>query len=1064
VWTAISVDAVNQFQVETSGYSALYEGQGVENFTVKQGGDKYHGAVYEFFRNTALDSWGFYKSLNPATNQLQKPVEHQNEYGILLSGPLVPFGPLKDKLFFFGNYNGFRYAHSSPQLITFPNLAEQGGNFQNIQKIYDPNTQAACTANSTNGQCRYEFGYVGGAGKGAGGNPVLGPGGATAVDVIPANEISAVARALQSTIPTLINQNPTNNYVAQNYSALSNWSTTDRIDYVISEKNTLTLVAALGRQASSVPVGQTTAGRNTGPVPYNYGQAYAPKTAVGIIEDTYIITPHIVNQFKYGFARYNSTATNADQTPAYAATQEGITGLPAGQAANSFPIVTFAGTDAPTNWAGYAANAGISNSYTLLDNLQWEKGKHTLTFGAELGWIQYNYDVDTSGTSPVTLAAAVTETAGFASGGTTLTPSTGVAYASFLLGQIDKASLTQNTIQETGGRFRPISPYVQDNWKVSQKLTLDLGLRWDDYPTYTEAHNVLSFFSPTATNPITGAPGALQYAGSGAGTCNCNTNVSNYYKNFGPRLGLAYQVDPKTVVRASYGIMYTHGNGVGGSAISRTGTGTLGFSASPSFASSTSTYLSTAPLPAFPAYTPATGVSSGAGYGTGYTTTTGYTGSPSTASYGDPYLGGRAPQYENYTLGIQHQWTENFTTTMSYVGSQGHFLITDGGNARGYYADQLDPQYLYLGSCLGAAVNKLATTTYNGQNCATIDPVATPGYFNTGTALSQLLKPFPNYGVSDAYGNVANSSYNALQFSAVKRAAHGTTFMANYTWSRTIDDGGTFRSGYAIPAAYSNTGKSYKMDAIERTVSTSNQPHHFVFTGVENLPFGTGKLGGGHALTRAIFGGFKFSEILQMYSGSPLAITASSGQTNPAAATVEPMLNPNYSGNGRVNGRWGHGNTYGSPVSYITPSYGSTTIANSGPFIAPAAPVCTNNILYAVTGGPAVGGCVTGQSTGATLLNTAAAPAYTFGNAPRTQAYSGLTGPGFFGLDISLRRSFNLHLTEGSRLSVQADLYNVTNYVQFGGIGVSLGSSTFGQPTSQLNNARAGQLSARLEF
>lgn len=1034
VWTAISVDAVNQFQVETSGYSALYEGQGIENFTVKAGGNKFHGAVYEFFRNTALDTWGFYKVLNPATGQLQKPVEHQNEYGILLSGPLVPFGSLKDKLFFFGNYNGFRYAHSAPQSISFPNLAEQAGNFNSVTvngapvPIYDPNTQTACTSHSTTGQCRYQYGYVYGGTPGIGGDPVPGPGGTAAVNVIPSTEFSAVALAMQKNIPTLVNQSPTLNYIAQNYSALSNWSTTDRIDYTVSQRDQLSMIAALGRQASSVPVGQTTSGRNTGPVPYNYGQAYAPKTAVGIIEETHTFTSNLVNQFKYGFARYNSPTINADETPAYAATAEGITGLPAGQAQQAFPITTFAGTDAPTNWAGTTAGFGISNSYTLIDNLQWVKGKHTLTAGVDFDWIQYNYNTALSGTTPETLANAVTETAGI-TGGNTLTPSTGDSYASFLVGQIDKASLTQNTVQETGGRFRPISPYVQDSWKVNSRLTLDLGVRYDFYPTYTEAHNVLSFFNPTLTNPVTGSPGAIQYAGSGANTCNCSTPVNNYYKNIGPRVGLAFQSDPKTVWRASYGVMYTHGNGVGGSAISRTGTGTLGFSAAPSFSSNTATFLSTAPLPAFPSYTPATGVASGNAYGTGYTTTAGYTGTPQSIGYGDPYYGGRAPQYINYTFGVQHVWTENFTTTMSYVGSQGHFLITDGGNARGYQDDQLNPTYLSLGSCLGTAVSKLSTTSYNGQSCTALMSSAgatVPSWFSTSQTLATALDPFPQYKVSDSYDNVANSSYNALQLTAMKRASHGTTFMVNYTWARTIDDGGTFRSGYAIPAAYSNNGRSWSQDAIERSVSTSNQPHHFVFTGVENLPYWHGS-----EWSRAIFGGFKFSQILQMYSGSPLAITGSSCQTNQAEATCEPTLNPSFSGSARVNGRWGHGNTYATPVSYIAPS----TTCNNGPFVAPTT----------------------------ACLNTPFAPAYTFGNAPRTAPY-GLTGPGFFGLDLSLRRVFPLHITEATRLSLQADLYNVTNYVQFSGIGTTLGSSSFGEPSSQNNNSRAAQLSARLEF
>jgi hypothetical protein len=1059
VWSAISVDAVDQFQVETSGYSALYLGQGIENYVVKQGGNKYHAAVYEFFRNTALDAWGFFVANNPLTGLPQKPVEHQNEYGIFISGPLVPFGTLKDKLFFFANYDGYRYSHSQPTQQTFPNAAEQSGNFAGIQPIYDPSTQTACTA-FYGAQCRYRYGYTHGASASAAQVPNGLP-----IDQIPVAEISMVSKAMQSYIPTLLNQNATNNYVAANFTGLSNFSTTNRIDYQINEKNHLTMIAGIGRQGSSIPVGQTTAGRNVGPLPYNYGQAYAPKTAVAIIEEDYTITDHLVNQLKYGFARYNSPTINADEQPAYAASAQGITGLPAGQAQMAFPITTFAGTDAPTNWAGTTAGYGISNSYDLIDNLQWIKGKHSITFGIDMDWIQYNYNTALSGTSPETLSNAVTETAGFTNA-TTLAPSTGVAYASFLIGQIDKPSLTQNLVQETGGRFRPISPYVQDNWKVTEKLTLDLGLRWDYFPPYTETHNVLSFFNPSLTNPLTGAAGALQYAGNGANTCNCATNVHTYFKNFGPRLGAAYQIDSKTVVRASYGVMYAHGNGVGGSAISRTGTGTLGFTASPSFASNTSTYQSTAPFPAFPAYIPAAGVASGNGYGTGYTTTTGYTGSPSTVGYGDPYYGGRAPEYINYTLGIQHQWTENFTTTMSYVGSQGHFLITDGGNARGFYADQLDPKYLYLGSCLGAAVNKQTTTTYNGQNCATIDPIATPAYFAPSTALSQLLKPFPNNGVSDSYDNVANSNYNALQLTAQKRFAHGTTFMVNYTWSRTIDDGGTFRTGYAIPAAYSNSGKSYAADRIERTVSTSNQPHHFVFTGVENLPFGSGKLGGQHAWTRAVLGGFKFSEIVQMYSGSPLPIIASAIQTNPAESTLEPTLNPNFHGNAHINGRWGHGSTSAVQVSNIAASAGSTTIAPTGPFIQPTPPVCTNG---AVTNGGALNGtaCTTSPAApalGATLLNTSYAPAYTFGNSPRTAPY-GLTGPGNFDIDISLRRTFPLHF-EGTKLSIQADLYNVTNYVFFNAstIGLTVGSANFGQVTSQFNNPRAAQISARLEF
>ncbi|HZL25170.1 MAG TPA: TonB-dependent receptor [Acidobacteriaceae bacterium] len=1024
VWTAISVDAVDQFQVQTSGYSAIYEGQGIQNYTVKQGGNKYHGSVYEFFRNTSLDTWGFFGATpNPITHVVAKPIEHSNEYGINLSGPLVPFGTWRDKVFAFGNYNGFRYASETPTPMTFPTQAQQSGNFQGLVSggIYDPFSQTNCTANSTTGPCRYRYGYAQGSGAGAAGNPVsLCPANPTSCqDIIPSSEFSAVALKLQSFLPASIGTQAQNNYIAPNRTGLVNWSTTDRIDYVISPKHTLTMVAAIGRQASSNPVGQNTSGRNVGPVPYNYGQTYAPKTAVGVIEETYTITPHIVNQIKYGYARYNGPTFDADQLPAYSATSAGISGLPDGAAQSAFPITTFAGTNAPTGWGGTTPNVTLAENYTLLDNLQWVKGRHSMTFGAQGAWLLYNTISAMGSSTPLTLANAVTETAAItpssnASPKYAATANTGLSYASFLIGEIDKPSFTQYVQQEFGARFRAISPYVQDNWKVSSRLTLDLGLRYDFFPSMTEVHNNASFFNPTLTNPVTGLPGALQFTGSGANTCNCSTPVSNYKKNFGPRLGLAYQIGSSTVLRASYGVMFTHGNAVGGSS---TSLGTLGFSAAPSF-SATGTLLSSAPLTgtngAIPAYTLATGTASGPAFGTGFTTVAGHTGSPSGMGYADPYLGGRAPEYINYTLGIQHQWTGTFTSTMTYVGSQGHFLPADGSNARGFYADQLDPKYLSLGSNLN--LTGTALTAYCAANSG-VCPAAL-SVFNTGQSLATLLKPFPFQSVSDSFGYVANSFYNGLQVSLNMRPTHGLTFMANYTWSRAIDDGGTFRSGYAIPAAYSGNGKSWAPDAIERTISTSNQPQHVVVTGVWDLPIGRSVLGN-NAIERAVLGGFKFSEVFQAFSGSPLAITASSCGTNPAQGTCLPTYNPSFIGTARINGKkWGQGVT--------RTSYNTTSFINSAAFVT--------------------------------------TPAYMFGNTSRTAPYD-LYGPGNYNLDIALVRAFPLHITEASKFDFRAEMYNVTNHTKFKVASPQFGNASFGQVTADPTATRKGiQLSARLEF
>ena len=1066
VWTAISVDAVDQFQVQTSGYPAIYEGQGVMNYSIKQGGAKYHGSVYEFFRNTALDTWGFFaKSTNTPTGLAIKPVEHSNEYGINLSGPLVPFGAWKEKVFYYGNYNGFRYTSQTPTSMTFPPTAQQQGDFSATGvAIYDPLSQAACTANATDGFCRYQYGYGPGTTKGAAGNPTLT---GAKVNAIPSSEFSTVAKNMQQFLPAIhASAGLTGNYIAPNATGLVNWSMTHRIDYLINSRDTLSFVAAIGRQASSNPVGQTTAGRNVGPVPFNYGQTYAPKTAVGIIEETHVFSPHLLNQIKWGYARYNGPTFNPNQQSQYSATTMGLSGLPAGQAQQTFPIVTFAGTDAPTNWGGTTANVTVAENYTVLDNLQWTVGKHSFTFGGQTAWLLYNVLNATGGTTPITLADAVTETAGIKGGSYTALASTGLSYASFLVGETDKGSFTQYLQQEFGARFRAISPYVQDNWKVTSKLTLDLGLRYDYFPSITEIHNAESYFDPNLANPITGVNGALNFTGTGAGTCNCSTPVTNYKKNFGPRLGLAYQLGSKTVIRSSYGVMFTHGDAVGGLASS---IGTLGFSAAPAFSSSNdvSTMPTTGTNGAIPAYTGATGVASGPAFGTGYTQTSGYTGTPSSIGYVDPYLGSRAPEYINWTFGIQRQLTNTIALTATYVGSEGHFLQTDSLTGRGYWSDQLDPKYLFINSHLadtGTTATTVATDCANAAFGLTCPSLTT---FTKSQPLSQALKPFPYQTVPDSFAYIGNANYHGVQVLLNMRAWHGLTVNANYTFSRAIDDGGTFRSGYAIPAGTiaNNPTESFPADLIERGVSTSNQPQHFVLTSVFALPFGKSILGE-QPLERAILGGFKLSGIYQAYSGSPLAITGSTCQTNPADQTCEPTLNPNFSGPARQNGKWGKGVTWanynsttaGGPTSssaFVVPSLGSVNKAGtaiitpiSGPFIAPVPPA------------PPTGQTATEFS----LLNTSAAPAYTFGNAPRTAPYN-LYGPGNYQLDLAMVRSFPLHITEASKLNFRAEWYNVTNHTLFGVASTAVGNANFGEVTTNaVATRKAAQFSARIEF
>ena len=816
-----------------------------------------------------------------------------------------------------------------------------------------------------------------------------------------------------------------------------NWSTTSRIDYVLNSRDTISVLGAVGRQASSVPAGQTGAsGRNVGPVPYNYGQSYAPKTKVFTVEETHVFSPNLLNQLKYGYAYYSSKTVNPADSAKYSATTMGLTNTPAGQATDVFPIVTFTGGRAPYGWGGQSENTATALNYTLLDTVQWNVGKHSFTFGGQIAWLLYNNLQAKGGSTPITLANAVTETAGInassnASPKFVATSATGQPYASFLIGEIDKGSLTSYLQSELGTRFRAISPYFQDDWKVNPKLTVNLGLRYDFFPTLREVHNSQSYFDPNLANPVTGIKGALNFAGSAAGSCNCSTPVNNYFKNFGPRVGLAYQLGTKTVVRASYGLMFTHGNAVGGGA---TSLGTLGFSSASTF-SSNGSLLSTIPLTgtngAIPSYTSAAGVASGPAYGTGYTNTSGYTGSPTSIGYYDPNLGSRAPEYLNWTFGIQRQLTNKITLTATYVGSEGHFLQLDSFNARGQWSDQLNPKYLGLGSTLAATGAAIATAcTANNLPC--------PANFNTGQPLSTALKPFPFNAVTDPFGYVGNANYHALQVVLNTRTWHGLTMTDSFTYSRSIDDGGTFRTGYAIPAGTlaNHPTATFAADRIERSVSTSNQPEHFVATAVWKMPFGTSVLTG-NPVERAVIGGFTVSGVFQAFSGSPLALTENSAQTNPAQSSNQPILNPNFTGQVRVNGKWGNGTSgdprYSVAPSYIAASTGTSVATAAGPFMNPVTGVLSSY-------------------------------AYQISDAPRTAPYN-LYGPGNYQLDLALVRSFPLHITEATKLDFRAEWYNVTNHTYFAIASTAVGNGAFGQVTSNgLANRKAAQFSARISF
>ncbi|MHB1022389.1 MAG: TonB-dependent receptor domain-containing protein [Acidobacteriaceae bacterium] len=1073
VGQAVSVEAVDQFQIVTSTPPAEYSGAGAENFTMKSGTLHYHGQISDFVRNTIFDAWSFTakaattKTPSGQTVPAPKPVEHQNELSMSVGGP-IPF--THNKGFFFFAYDKFHSRQgANPSLFTVPTTLMQSGDFTELGStpfLYDP-TSTSCTG----GTCTR--------------TPFQGmKNGVATYNVIPAGYLSPIAQKMQSFLPAPTNATLVNNYLGGVPRGFDNHVIDYRVDYDLSSRQRVSAVGALGTVNYLNNYGSPFL-----PAPYTGGDLAQIFPKVFDVEDTYTFSPRIVNQLKYGYTRFYQNIKNATQgLTQYSAGTMGISNLPGGQASEEFPGAAFSSTGtyaskSPiTQWTSNsnAASTQVTtpNNFALVDNLQWTKGKHALTFGLSIQWQQINNANPATYTGVLSLAYNPYSTANFS--GSALSTSTGYSYASYLLGAVGGTpSIGLQPVSELGGRYRPIAPYIEDSYKVTQKLTLDLGLRWDYLPPYHEVKDHWTFLNPNLTNAATGTPGMLQFAGNygGAGvSCGCTTPVKTYWKNWGPRIGLAYSVNDKTVIRAGFATVYSQAGGVGGRGGAFNGTGQTGFNmtatgpaevtsganAGPSFYLNNGTYFS------------GIGMANTSLFGAGYNYPTAPT--PSVAaqilnsgyyingagkfvtaggvSYADPYLSGRAPEINFYNFGFERSITPDMTLAVNYVGDQSHFIInstTSKSNARGYWSNQLDPAYLAALGSVTDVTGKLpildapATAANVAKAQAALPGVSIPAFFQNAAAISntatisQGLVAFPQYsGVSDTWGqNVGNFSYNSLQIVLQQRMAHGLTFNINYTYSKNLGDDGTFRSGFNIPAAAISGGtRNWHQDRIERSWSAISTPQSLHAFGVWKLPFGKNGIGANSWLVRNLAGGWQFSGIFTYSSGTPVAVVSNlcttgfgSSATLPGQGQCMPDINSAFgSKTARINGSYGSG-----PNGFTTANLGHVKYIDSNAFAAPKtiSPAGTSVVQYLI------------------------------GNAPRTRAWN-LNNPGTYNLDTALRRSFDL--PEHMSLVVEADCLNTTNKVTFGGPNATYGSSAFGTISSASGNARDFQFAAHFNF
>ena len=862
----VSVEAVDQFQLESAGAAVMFNGQGASNFVVKSGTNQFHGAAYEYFRNTLLDARGFFGRVRPA--------EHQNEYGVNVGGPIK-----KNRLFFFGSWDGFRYrTGTAPTLVSIPTAAARTGDFSAFGVgIFDPQS-----TNCSSGPCaRTQF-----------------PG-----NIIPASRISPASKFLQSSLPTPINLTLQNNYLGSLPTGFNNDNTTDKVDYNLNDKSRLFVLFSRGHRSQS---NLYRGAGNSLPLPYTDTRLVDEYTATAQFKYVYVVSPTLLNEVNYSFSQLWVPITNATISGDWM-NKAGVTGLPSGEAASSFPEIAWTGPNVPTGWRGTNSRGFIEalNNYSLQDNVQWIHGKHAVTFGVQIQWLQANERSDAYG-SLATWNFSNTQTAAFNAAGT-LQTSTGNAYASYLLGAVNGANITEDSVVGTGGRYKDYSWWVQDNFKLTPRLTLNLGLRHDIWSPYKEVLNRESFFNPDVPNAAAaGRNGILQFYGNGADSCHCSTNVATDYSNLGPRLGLAYSLNAKTVIRAGYSIMYTHRGGTGGRGGARTGTGTLGLSASLAFTS-----LDQGISPAFywdqgvPAYQKPPFIDPT--YGTAFN---GITATGATMQFGDPSIGGQPPRYQNWNFGIDRAVTSTLTAGVAYIGSNGHY---EGGGGRSIWSDQINPIYLALGNLL-----QMPATPANIASANKIIPgLALPFSTFTGT-ISQMLRPFPQYpGVTDLWGDVANSRYNSMQVTLRKRLSHGLTFDFNYTWSKAFDDTAGSRSAY-----------NWKTEKAVTAIS----PHVVNVLFLYHLP-----LRSSNTMVRTLVGGWQLSGITTFYSGVPFAsLTANCNLPNAGSCYAD--YNPTFTGPVRINGGYGSGDLLATNApafldknAFVSPApftYGNTPRTN----------------------------------------------------------------------------------------------------------------------------------------
>jgi hypothetical protein len=889
-------DAVQEFRVQTNNNTAEYGRYtgGVINLTSKSGSNDFHGGVYEFLRNRVLNATDFFSNKNGAG----KAPFVQNQFGGNVGGPIR-----KDKTFFFFSYEGFRARQGVLFSRTVPLPEQLQGDFSNYQNgsgvripVYDPLTQCgaynnpACATGATIQRSPF-------------------PG-----NVIPASRINPVAAKFLAfpdyALPTDSGQPFTHNFNFNGNAATGgdNDQINVRGDHQLSDKQRM-LARYTRWKSLNQPVDVYRNGLRN-------GDPYSPEffvTTQAVLADTYVINPQMIFDIRGGFTRWYYTripgTLGLDPAtlgfPAYYSQVPVLNGL---TPSTTIPGI---GVSSPTlNTISTGLLLGRDDTYALTPTLTWIKGRHALKFGAEIHKNELNYFQNNSPGGTYSFDNLFTSQNALNSG------ATGSGLASMELGLPNNNSTLQTSLFTFATLYYQ-GYFISDTWQVNNKLTVTMGARWEIPGVYRERFNRQVTFNPTEVNPalqgvtVNGKPvvGAFDLVKSpNHPEAGLNPEA---YNLIAPRLGIAYRISDKTVIRTGAGVFFSPS--------------TIAFPQGPY--GNPSDYFSNPVVGTIDSYvTPLVslsnpfpnGIIAAPGRNPAYQQE--FLGT-SLGGHADPYHTNHSYTYQwNFT--VQHQFGD-LALEAGYSGLRGIHL----GLGRQY--DQIDPQYLPLGGQL----KNLVPNPFYGK--VLFGALAQPT-----VQYGQLLLPFPQYTSASAPADYSgDSTYHSLQMKAEKRFKSGGTLLGSYTFSKILSNAETLTGWLDSPTGVAGVQNWYDLRG-EKAQSSFDSRQRLTVAYVYDLPIGKGQrfLSGVHGFVDRVVSGWGINGLTTFQKGFPLGITATPNTTG-----LNTGLRPNVaSGCGKtISGsaqsrynEWFNVSCFSLPANYTFGNQSRTDSSLRGPGIA----------------------------------------------------------------------------------------------------------------------------------